>query len=42
VPSEDGGDTPDENGITDSMLSFSWDRDVEISVSRMIHTGACF
>ena len=31
-------DTPDENGITDSMLDFSWDRDVEMSVSwtRMI------
>lgn len=23
---------PDENGITDSMLDFSWDRDVQISV----------
>ena len=26
-------DVPDENGITDSMLDFSWDRDVELSVS---------
>ena len=27
-------DKADENGITDSMLDFSWDRDVEMSVSR--------
>lgn len=35
-------DMPDENGISDSMLDFSWDRDVEMSVSRMmIHTEVC-
>lgn len=34
VPASSGeSDTPDENGITDSMLHFSWDRDVEMSVS---------
>lgn len=34
VPVSSGeSDTPDENGITDSMLDFSWDRDVEMSVS---------
>ena len=34
VPASTGeSDTPDENGITDSMLDFSWDRDVEMSVS---------
>jgi len=31
VPVSSGeSDTPDENGITDSMLDFSWDRDVEM------------
>ena len=35
VPGSSGeSDSPDENGITDSMLDFSWDRNVEISVSR--------
>jgi template-activating factor I len=34
VPASTGeSDTPDENGITDAMLDFSWDRDVKISVS---------
>jgi template-activating factor I len=28
-------DKPDEHGITDSMLDFSWDRDVEMSVSSL-------
>lgn len=44
APSEEG-DTPDENGITNSMLDFSWDRDVEMSVSwtrMIIHIEACF
>lgn len=44
APSEES-DTPDENGITDSMLDFSWDRDVEMSVSwtgMMIQTEALF
>ena len=39
--SSEDSDTPDENGITDSMLDFSWDRDVEMTVSRtgmMIHS----
>jgi hypothetical protein len=26
------GDKPDENGITDAMLDFSWERDVEPQV----------
>ena len=41
VPVSSGeSDTPDENGITDSMLDFSWDRDVEISVSWTIYSKA--
>ncbi|KAF8905439.1 hypothetical protein CPB84DRAFT_1844850 [Gymnopilus junonius] len=28
-------DKPDENGITESMLDFSWDRDVEISAIKI-------
>jgi template-activating factor I len=31
-PSADS-DIADKDGITDSMLDFSWDRDVEMSVS---------
>jgi template-activating factor I len=30
----DASDKPDENGITDAMLEFSWDRDVEPQVMR--------
>lgn len=28
-------DTPDENGITESMLDFHWDRDVDISANKI-------
>ena len=31
APSE----TPDENGITDSMVDFSWERDVEPTVCNL-------
>lgn len=39
--SSEESDTPDENGITNSMLDFSWDRDVEMSVSSFIQE-VCF
>ena len=32
-PPSPESDTADEYGITESMLDFSWDRDVEMSVS---------
>ena len=32
TPAAAKDEQPDENGITDSMLDFSWDRDVEVSV----------
>lgn len=32
VPPAAASEIPDADGITESMLDFSWDRDVEISV----------
>jgi template-activating factor I len=45
VPSPSAeSDTADETGITESMLDFSWDRDVEMSVSSAATTipTVCF
>jgi len=36
VPASTGeSDTPDENGISEAMLDFSWDRDVEVSSTKI-------
>jgi template-activating factor I len=48
APPADANDKPDENGITEAMLEFSWDRDVEPQVrvpccrahSRVLRCGA--
>ena len=34
-------DKADEDGITDSMLEFSWDRDVEPTVRVLCRTCVC-
>ncbi len=33
APESAASQTPDKDGITDSMLDFSWERDVKTSVS---------
>ena len=33
APPTASDDKPDENGVTETMVDFSWDRDIQLSVS---------
>ena len=40
-PPVESDEKPDEDGITDSMLEFSWDRDVEPTVRVLCRACVC-